>query len=86
MKSHSHCLIQDALGDAVRSQRRKLGISQEQLAARASLHRTYIGDIERGTRNVSLINIEKIARALETTPHGLFAQVDRLMGPDHRAR
>jgi len=51
-------------GIAVRKRRSELGISQEELAGRAELHRTYIADIERGTRNVSLINIEKIAKAL----------------------
>jgi len=56
--------IRIRFGVAVRKRRSELGISQEELAARADLHRTYIADIERGTRNVSLINIEKIAKAL----------------------
>ena len=51
-------------GLAVRNRRLELGISQEELAGRANLHRTYIGDIERGLRNVSLVNIEKIIQAL----------------------
>ena len=51
-------------GTAVRQRRQELGISQEELGERADLHRTYIGDIERGLRNVSLVNIEKIIRAL----------------------
>jgi transcriptional regulator with XRE-family HTH domain len=49
------------LGDAIRSERLKLGISQEELAFRCGLHRTYIGSIERGERNISLENIVKIA-------------------------
>ena len=49
-------------------------MSQEALAERAGLHRTYIGDIERGGRNVSLENIEKIAEALEISISDLFAQ------------
>jgi transcriptional regulator with XRE-family HTH domain len=53
------------LGVAVRKRRSELGISQEELAARADLHRTNLADIERGTRNVSLLNIGKIAKALE---------------------
>jgi CheY-like chemotaxis protein len=50
-----------------------LGVSQEELAGRAGLHRTYICDIERGARNVSLESIEKLARALEISLATLFA-------------
>jgi CheY-like chemotaxis protein len=50
-----------------------LGISQEELGGRAGLHRTYICDIERGARNVSLESIEKIARALEISKAKLFS-------------
>jgi predicted transcriptional regulator len=57
--------IRIRFGIAVRKRRSELDISQEELAARAELHRTYIADIERGTRNVALINIGKIAKALE---------------------
>ena len=56
--------IRIRFGTAVKKRRSELGISQEELAGKAELHRTYIADIERGTRNVSLINIEKIAKAL----------------------
>ena len=52
-----------------------MGLSQEALAERADLHWTYIGGIERGERNVSLINIVRIARALELTPARLLAGV-----------
>ena len=51
-------------GQRVRSERLKLGISQEELASRADVHRTYIGMIERAEKNITLINIEKIAKAL----------------------
>lgn len=57
--------IKQRFGLAVRQRRLELGISQEDLAHRCQLHRTYIGDIERGERNVSLQNIEKILEALE---------------------
>jgi len=53
------------LGERVRFVRKRLSLSQEGLAERCGLHRTYIGGIERGERNVSLDNIYKIARALE---------------------
>ena len=57
--------IINLFGENVRKYRRLLNISQEELAHRAELHRTYIGMIERAEKNVTLINIEKIANALE---------------------
>ena len=63
------------LGKAVRKKRRLLGLSQEGLAERAELHWTYIGGIERGERNVSLLNLVKIARALELTPSRLLSGI-----------
>ena len=63
------------LGQVVRQKRLKLGLSQEGLAEKAELHWTYIGGIERGERNVSLLNIVKIACALGTTPSRLMAGI-----------
>ncbi len=57
--------ILNIFGENVRKYRNKLEISQEELADRAGLHRTYIGMIERAEKNITLINIEKIANALE---------------------
>jgi len=51
-------------GNRVKKLREAKGWSQEKLAKKAGLHRTYIGSIERSERNVSLINLEKIAKAL----------------------
>jgi len=48
----------------VREERKKLGLSQEEFAAKAGFHRTYIGMIERAERNITLSNIEKLAKAL----------------------
>ena len=60
------------LGRKIRETRVKEGYSQEELASRCGLHRTYISDIERGERNVSIENIEKIAKALKTEPNELL--------------
>ena len=65
--------IKQRFGRAIKKRRTELGISQEELAERADLHRTYIADIERGTRNVSLENIEKLAKALRIPIATLFA-------------
>ena len=51
-------------GDKVKKERTKLGLSQEGLAAKANVHRPYIGMIERAEKNITLENIEKVAKAL----------------------
>ena len=55
----------ERFGQKVREERLKQGLSQEELAARASVHRTYIGMIERAEKNITLENIEKVAAALK---------------------
>jgi two-component system, response regulator len=60
------------LGVAIKTQRTSLDISQEELAYRAGLHRTYISDLERGVRNPSVDSIGKLARALEVSVSDLF--------------
>ena len=64
--------IQKKFGDKLRQIRKQKGLSQEKLALKCGLHRTYISDIERGSRNVSLKNIEKIAKALGISPKALL--------------
>lgn len=71
MRSESY--VRSRFGLALKQRRQELGISQEVLAERAGLHRTYIGDIERGARNLSLENIEKLAKALQISIYDLFA-------------
>ncbi len=56
----------------VRALRREKGWTQEELARRADLHRTYIGSIERLERNVSLLNVERIAKALKVEARNLI--------------
>jgi transcriptional regulator with XRE-family HTH domain len=63
-------------GQRVRQFRSDLKISQEKLAELSELHRTYIGAIERGERNVSLINIVKLSRALKSTPSELLRGIE----------
>ena len=64
--------ILKSFGDRVRRIRTQKGYSQEELAHRASLHRTYIGMIERAEKNITLMNIEKIANALDISIKELF--------------
>ncbi len=59
-------------GDVVRKKRKRLGMSQEELAFEANLDRTYISSVERGHRNVSLLNIHRIAKALKVKPRDLM--------------
>ena len=67
--------IHEKLGQEIRERRLAIGISQEELASAAGLHRTYIGSIERGERNVSLQNIVAIARALSASPSDLLGGI-----------
>lgn len=67
---------QARFGAHLREKRQSLGLSQEGLAARAGLHRTYVGSVERGERNVSLLNILKLARALRCNAGELLDFVD----------
>lgn len=59
-------------GKKVRGERIKLGLSQEELAFRAGVHRTYIGMIERAEKNITLENIERIAKALKVSIDSLL--------------
>ena len=70
MKQDSKILKQ--FGLRVKEIRKEKGLSQEELADKADLHRTYIGMIERAEKNITLINIEKIALALDTPIIELF--------------
>ena len=63
-------------GQRVRARRVELGLSQEALARLAGLHRTYVGSLERGERNVALINILRLGRALEVDAGTLITGIN----------
>jgi len=64
--------LMQALSDKIRSRRKEIKLSQEGLAERCDLHRTYIGSVERGERNVTLSTLEVIAKALKLEIRDLF--------------
>ncbi len=70
MENRNEILIH--FGKTIQSMRKDRNLSQEMLAEKAGLHRTYIGMIERAEKNVTLINIQKIASALGVTIKDLF--------------
>jgi transcriptional regulator with XRE-family HTH domain len=57
-----------AIGAAIRSMRKEMGISQEELSYRSRLDRSHMGRIERGERNLSLVNLVRISRGLSCSP------------------
>lgn len=74
-REHSYIMKSDILikfGKRVREERTKNNLSQEELASKAGVHRTYIGMIERAEKNITLENIEKIAKALNLKLSDLF--------------
>lgn len=64
-------------GNAIRVIRCREGISQEELADRCELHRTYVSDVELGKRNISLKNIERLSDALNVSLVELFEEVGK---------
>jgi len=65
-----------AFGAAMRKRRTLQGLSQEKLAEMANIHRTYIGDVERGLRNIALVNMRRVAKALGTPLSSLIAEME----------
>ena len=76
MKKQKKGDIRERFGFAVKTLREELSLTQEDLADKAGIHRTYLSDIERGSRNISLINIERIAAALSLSLSELFGRVE----------
>lgn len=73
------------MGERVRALRMARGLSQEQLGERSGLHRTYIGHIERGEVNPSLLNMCKVAGALDADLSDLTRELQRLIGDPRTA-
>jgi transcriptional regulator with XRE-family HTH domain len=67
-----------ALGDAIRARRQERGLSQEELAHEASLDRSYMGQVERGEKNLGFTNLLKISGALDLKPSDLLRRAERL--------
>jgi transcriptional regulator with XRE-family HTH domain len=67
--------IRIRFGRAIRRVREEQGINQEEAAERCGLHRTYYSGVERGVRNVSLLNVEKIGKGLRTSLPRLFERL-----------
>lgn len=65
-----------SFGNTVRTLRKKTGLSQDELAAKAGIDRSYLGAVERGAHNISLRNVFKIATALSVHPSELFPKED----------
>jgi transcriptional regulator with XRE-family HTH domain len=59
-------------GAKLKDFRKKKGLSQEELGFKSSLHRTYISEVERGRRNISIMNIDRIAKALNLRAKDFF--------------
>lgn len=68
--------VRVAFGAAVRKFRHAKGLSQEKLAEDAEIHRTYVGDVERGIRNIALINMVRLANALGVPLSRLISEME----------
>lgn len=73
-KKNSYLL---ALGAAVRARRERIGMSQEEFGFEAEIHRTYIGGIERGERNPTVLTLLRLAKVLGTTPAQIMRDTER---------
>lgn len=84
MSHRAEKVAQKAFGQTVRRLRQRQNISQEQLADECELDRSYIGGVERGERNPSLVAIVKIANGLKISPAALFAEYESIIAKKGR--
>ena len=70
--------LSNKFGELIKQIRKEKGISQEELGFRSNVHRTYIGMIERGEKNITLENIEKIANGLGVSMKLIFEQLEKI--------
>jgi len=68
--------VNEAIGKCIRQLRIDLGVSQEELAQRAGVHRTYVSQLERGIKSPTLIVLTKLAKALGTRPSHILRLVE----------
>jgi len=73
----SRAEILKRFGETLREHRQRAGLSQEKLAAKAGIDRTYVGGAERGERNVALVNIVRLAEALDISAAELLDRIDK---------
>lgn len=76
-RENMHDRLIEALGVVLQERRSKLNLSQSDLAQQSEFHRSYISDVERGARNISLRNLSRLAEALETQVSTLIVSAER---------
>jgi transcriptional regulator with XRE-family HTH domain len=74
--------VLEQLGGVIRTRRKAQKLTQEEFASEVGLHRTYIADIERGRRNVSVMNLCRIATALRLSVSELFIGIETRLRPE----
>lgn len=75
-----------ALGQAVRQARKERGFSQESFAVACGIDRAYMGGVERGERNVAMVNVARIVAALDMKPSDFFKALDGTIVADHEEK
>ena len=71
-----HKALSAEIGQRLRAYRQQIGLTQEELAERAGVHKTYIGQVERGEKNLTISSLEKISRSLEISISVLFEGIE----------